>query len=83
MLQKIDIERAARHMIAMRGAVAGGHAELRVDDLTREGNREAALIWRLVAERIKTIYGESVGFEAYQAAKMEHGRFTGIDGGRS
>jgi hypothetical protein len=82
MLQKIDIDHAARYLIANRGVCAQGRAAKRAQDLAHEGNGDGSVIWGLIAERIKTIRDQTVATEVHQVQKMARGDFTVIEGGR-
>jgi hypothetical protein len=55
-----DILRAARRMIEQHGERAVSHAEARAAELMRHGQRDAAAVWRRIAEAIRAIQG-SVG----------------------
>ena len=55
-----DILRAARHMIEQHGQRAAWQAETRAVELMRDGQRDAAAVWRRIAEAIRAIQG-SVG----------------------
>lgn len=77
MLRETEIDQAARYLIAQRGGCAEGRAAKRAQDLAREGDGEAALIWQLIAGQIKAI--QSVP----DPVKLPRGRFTVINGGRA
>ncbi len=54
-----DILRAARHMIKQHGQRAAWQAEARVTALTRDGQQDAAAVWRRIAEAICAIQGSA------------------------
>jgi len=60
MLQEFEIERAVRYLISVYGDWAGPRAEKRAGDLARDGDSDAAGIWRLIAGKI----GQSLGSNA-------------------
>lgn len=55
MLRESEIEEAARLLLAVRGICAEGRAQKRASDFAREGNGDAAQIWRRIADKIATI----------------------------
>jgi hypothetical protein len=83
MLRKAEIDQAARYLMAKSGDCAEGRAQLRAQGFAREGNDEAALIWQVIAGRIKAIRSSPAADMHHQAAGVEPCRFTVIEGGRS
>ncbi|MDE2512515.1 MAG: hypothetical protein KGL22_00295 [Alphaproteobacteria bacterium] len=77
MLRKSDIEQAAHYLVAQRGECAEGRAKKRAQELAREGNREAALIWQLIAGQISAIHN------THRPARLVRGRLIVINGGRA
>jgi len=77
MLRESEIEQAARYLIAQRGACAEGRAAKRAQDLARDGMRDAASIWQLIAGQIRVIRG------AHHPVKLTRVRFAVINGGRA
>jgi hypothetical protein len=55
-----DVLRAARRMIEQHGQHAASQAEAHAAALMRHGQRDAAAVWRRIAEAIRAIQG-SVG----------------------
>jgi len=79
MLRKSDIEQAARYMVAQRGECAEHRANKRAQDLARDGNSEAALIWQLIAGEVSVIRStHNLNF-----ARPVRDRLTVIKGGRA
>lgn len=76
MLRKSDIEQAARYIVAQRGECAEHRASKRAQDLARDGNHEAALIWQLIAGEVSAIRS------AHNLTRLVRGRLTVINGGR-
>lgn len=76
MLRKSDIEQAARYIVTQRGECAEHRARKRAQDLAREGNSEAALIWQLIAGQVSVIC------DAHNVTRSVRGRLTLINGGR-
>jgi hypothetical protein len=54
-----DILRAARRMIEQHGERAASQSEARAAELMRHGQRDAAAVWRRIAEAIRTIQGSA------------------------
>jgi len=77
MLRKSDIEHAARYMVAQRGECAEHRANKRAEDLARDGNREAALIWQLIAGEVSVIRS------THNLTRQVRGRLVVINGGRT
>jgi len=77
MLRKSDIEKAARYMVAQRGECAEHRANKRAQDFVRDGNREAALIWQLIAGEVSVIRS------THNLTRLVRGRLTVINGGRA
>lgn len=77
MLRKSDIEQAARYMVAQRGECAEYRANKRAQDLAREGNGEAALIWQLIAGQVSVIRSN------HNLTRLVRSRLTVINGGRA
>lgn len=50
-----DILRVARRMIEQHGQRAAWQAEARAAELSRHGQRDAAAVWRRIAEAIRAI----------------------------
>jgi len=51
----MEIERAAQGLIERHGAKAALFAKFRVEACERDGNREAATIWRRIVEMIQKL----------------------------
>ena len=54
-----DILRAARRMIEQHGQCAASQAEARAAGLMRHNQRDAAAVWRRIAEAIRAIQGSA------------------------